>query len=496
MGFKRTCLGGVLGVVIILVAAVPVAFGEVFYSIDPCVGYNFSYNYLSGDTKITAWVGSLDNGHYDLPLGDFNFSFYGSPVGTVRITTNGYISFSTDAVESRSAWIPDPTPPNALVAPFWRHLDLTNLTGDDGVWWAILGTKPNRQLVIEWRNVPTWDNETETHQFEIILFETTNLIKFQYQNLVLDFYGPATAIGVEDSTGSAGSRFDYYLLYNGLAIEFTPIGGRAEVAGYNFSANMFFAENEWDITHYGWGGSDSMPLIWDFDGDGINDMSIFHIPSNRWFVAGYPYSYLGDFGWGGQESVPVPGDYNGDGIDERAIYHTPTNRWFVEGQGPIGWGWNGSECIPVPGDYDGDGKTDMMIYHIPTNQWLMFGVGNLGQFGWGGSDCIPVPADYDGDGAMEIAVYHVPSNQWLIKGYPTENTGQYGWGGAESFPIPGDYNEDGAAERAFYRPAELRWFIEGQPEFIWGWREQDFMPLTSQMAVYNWFRFMLGRFQF
>jgi hypothetical protein len=73
--------------------------------------------------------------------------------------------------------------------------------------------------------------------------------------------------------------------------------------------------------------------------------------------------------------------------------------------------------------------------------------------------------------------------------------GQYGWGGIESFPIPGDYNGDGITERAFYRPAENRWFIEGQPEFIWGWGGQDFMPITSQINVFNWFRFVRGMFQ-
>jgi hypothetical protein len=184
-------------------------------------------------------------------------------------------------------------------------------------------------------------------------------------------------------------------------------------------------------------------------------------------------------------------------VIERAFYHFPTNRWFVEGQAPVDFGWGGADVIPIAADYDGDGTTDMMLYHIPTNQWFVYGIGNLGQFGWNGSECIPVPGDWDGDGKIEIGIYHWPSNQWFWRdqdGTP-HFLGQYGWGGMASFPIPGDYNGDGVMERAFYRPSESRWFIEGEPAFVWGWDGQNFMPITSQIAVYNWFRFVLGRFE-
>jgi photosystem II stability/assembly factor-like uncharacterized protein len=266
---------------------------------------------------------------------------------------------------------------------------------------------------------------------------------------------------------------------------------KTDVAAFHLSSDQFFTDYADNLGQFGWGGSDSMPLIWDYDGDGKTDVSIYHIPTNQWFVKGV--GNLGQYGWGGEDSIPVPGDYNGDGRMERAFYHSPTNQWFVEGQDPVQFGWNGADCIPVPGDYDGDGKTDMVIYHIPSNQWFQYGVGELGQYGWGGEDSIPVPGDYNGDGKMEVAVYHIPTNQWFVKGIG--NLGQYGWGGLESFPIPGDYNGDGVMERGFYRPSENRWFIEGESDFVWGWGGSEFMPITSQIAVYNWFRFMLGRFQ-
>jgi hypothetical protein len=266
----------------------------------------------------------------------------------------------------------------------------------------------------------------------------------------------------------------------------------------HLTSNQFFTSELGNLGQYGWGGSDSYPLVWDYDGDGINEVSVYHIPTNQWFVKGYPGDSLGQFGFGQGESIPVPGDYNGDGVMERAFYHWPTNRWFIEGVAdPISFGWGGSDCLPFAGDYDGDGVTDMMLYHLPSNQWFAYGIGELGQFGWGGAHCLPVPGDWNGDGRMEIAVYYAPDSEWIWRdgNGDAHFLGQYGWGGAESFPIPGDFDGDAVAERAFYRPGENRWMIEGHPEFVWGWGGDIFMPLTDQIAVFNWYRFRLGMFQ-
>ncbi len=512
MHSKRSSLWLIMGMVAFLFMPGPSAFGGVSYIMDS----NAAYNYLTATNKVTAWVGDLDEGYYDLSLGDFDFSFYGSPVSTVRITTNGYISFSTDGVDFFNTPMPDPTPPNALAAPFWCDLDLTFLTGNDGVWWAIQGTAPNRQLVVEWFNVPSWDNSPtnpEQYRFEVILYETSNLIKFQYQNVVSGTEydsGALATVGVENFSGTGASQFSDYSpsLSNGVAIEFIPIirpdyadydgDGATDVAAYHIPTNQFFTDYLGNLGQYGWGGSNSMPIIWDWDGDGISDVSVYHIPTNQWFVKGVPGDNLGQFGFGGDASVPVPGDYDGDGLVDRAFYHSPTNRWFIDGQpAPIGFGWNGSECIPLPGDYDGDGVTDIVIYHIPTNQWFWYGVGALGQFGWGGSESIPVPGDYNGDGVIEIAIYHVPTNQWVWRDSfgAAHFLGQYGWGGIASFPIPGYFTGGGAMERGFYRGAENRWFLEGWAEFTWGWDGINFAPAINQIAVNNWYRFILNRLQ-
>jgi hypothetical protein len=110
---------------------------------------------------------------------------------------------------------------------------------------------------------------------------------------------------------------------------------------------------------------------------------------------------------------------------------------------------------------------------------------------------MPVPGDWNGDGNTEVAIVYVPDNEWIWRdtGGGAHFMGQYGWGGMESFPIPGDYNGNGTLERGFYRGAQNWWFLEGQADFVWGYDGVTFMPITSQVNVFNWFRFVLGQFQ-
>jgi hypothetical protein len=311
--------------------------------------------------------------------------------------------------------------------------------------------------------------------------------------------GPAGQSPLHAYTG-AGDIFVLELLRASSGSDFDA-DGETDIAAFHHPSDQFFTFTSGNLGQYGWGGADCYPLVWDYNGDGATDVSIYHIPTNQWFVSGVPGDNLGAFGWGADEAVPVPGDYNGDGTVDRAFYHWPTNRWFVEQSGgsftDYAFGWGGADSIPIAADYDGNGTTDMMLYHVPTNQWFVYGVGNLGQFGWNGSECIPVPGDWDGDGRTEVGIYHWPSNQWFWRNEngTTHFLGQYGWGGPQSFPIPGDYNGDGVIERAFYRPAENWWFIEGRSDFVWGYGGSEFMPISNQMTIYNWFRFGLGKFQ-
>ena len=438
-------------------------------------------------TTVQMWVSTSESGNIGSYMPPFeSYCFFGSVPVLRRINMTDAPNYPPDQ------W-------NAYGQYLW--------------WWVPTGVLQNSTINVF--GVPMTRTSTSPYTFTA----TQQLAGLYFSKLWFDNDGYMTAFSAKDSTTGldidperSASYYNNSTTVYGLAYYKNTMGratpakiemvdfdgdGSNDVAAFHLASDQFFTDYTGNMGQYGWGGSNSYPLVWDYDGNGTTEVSIYHIPTNQWFVKGVPGDNLGQFGWGGDESVPVPGDYDGDGVIERAFYHFPTNRWFVEGQAPVDFGWGGADVIPIAADYDGDGTTDMMLYHIPTNQWFVYGIGNLGQFGWNGSECIPVPGDWDGDGKTEIGIYHWPSNQWFWRDQNGTDhfLGQYGWGGMASFPIPGDYNGDGVMERAFYRPSENRWFIEGEADFVWGWGGTEFMPITSQMAIFNWFRFVLGMFQ-
>jgi len=210
---------------------------------------NAPYSYIPGDDLIpsASWQGNLDDGYFDLPLGDLDFQFYGTPVNNVRVSTNGYITFGTVGTYWGNVSIPDINWPNPIVAPFWDDLNLTGLTGERGVWWGIFGTAPNRQFVIEWRQVPSFQYATETYSFEVILYESTDRIKFQYLDVdsgTSHDSGSSATVGVENFDGTKGVQYSFNgssPLSNGLAIEFIPQTLQSSLTVVRHSDNTLWA---------------------------------------------------------------------------------------------------------------------------------------------------------------------------------------------------------------------------------------------------------------
>jgi hypothetical protein len=135
----------------------------------------------------------------------FPVRIYDTPLATsLTISSNGYVVFGTATSLPRSGAVPDPNPPNLLVAAYW--LDLVTRT--NGVCLATTGAAPDRQFVMQWDDVRHFSGGSEHLTFEIVVHEAAtptanNTIDLIYQTMTgaVDL----SAAGIENDLGDLGT---------------------------------------------------------------------------------------------------------------------------------------------------------------------------------------------------------------------------------------------------------------------------------------------------
>jgi len=191
----------------------------------------FGYTYQdsrSADGPVYEWIDATDGtplnltddaeANVTLP---FPFTFYGTTSTAIRVGNNGGLLFNATSGDLPFSNSPlDSASVNNLIVPFWDDID--DETGN--VYYKTVGTAPNRRFVIEWHNRPHYNNIGNA-TFELILYEGTNNIKFQYQDVVFGDaaydYGASATVGIRGS-GSNYLQYSYNqpVLSDGLAICF------------------------------------------------------------------------------------------------------------------------------------------------------------------------------------------------------------------------------------------------------------------------------------
>jgi hypothetical protein len=94
--------------------------------------------------------------------------------------------------------------PDFIIAPYWDDLD-----ADFGlVSYKTVGTAPSRRFVVEWHNRPHFSNGDGGVTFELILYEGSNNLKIQYQDVI---FGNSTYDSGKSATIGIRGRGSSYL---------------------------------------------------------------------------------------------------------------------------------------------------------------------------------------------------------------------------------------------------------------------------------------------
>src|SRR2546425_1067238 len=140
----------------------------------------------------------------------------GGSFSTLFVGSNGNVNFSSSAFAAPSN---EPLPISqiaTLVAPWWDDLLPVAGTGQN-VFWAVTGTAPGRELVIEWRDVRHFSCGSDgaaTVRFQVVFFEGSSNLLFNYADAsfgglcVGSDRGGSATVGVQVSP-SAGTQFSF-----------------------------------------------------------------------------------------------------------------------------------------------------------------------------------------------------------------------------------------------------------------------------------------------
>ena len=205
--------------------------------------------------------------------------------------------------------------------------------------------------------------------------------------------------------------------------------------------------------------------LFDYDGDGKSDVSVFRASENKWYILRSADSTVYQPVFATAGDIPVPADYDGDQKTDIAIFRPSNAQWWylssIDGSQVLNpFGATGD--IPRPSDFDGDGKADFVLFRPSNNTWYRFGslVGNVPNQTFGASGDQPVIGDFDGDGKSDLAVFRPSSGDWW---YAASSAGgafvQTHWGQNGDLPVPADYDGDAKTDFAVFRLSDGGWYI-------------------------------------
>lgn len=190
-----------------------------------CEGEFVEYSVESGllaliDISATGTPIVLGDDEFEaVPIG-FPFFFFGEPILSVNVSSNGYLTTGPDGTEL----IPDPclspSTPNSAVFGLWHDFDPS--AGGE-VDHQTLGSPPGRVFIVQWTDVPEFMNPADTATFQVRFLECCGRIDTCYLELdgIPAGAGDAT-VGVEDATGLAGACASLSDITEGMSVLFWP----------------------------------------------------------------------------------------------------------------------------------------------------------------------------------------------------------------------------------------------------------------------------------
>jgi hypothetical protein len=163
--------------------------------------FNGAYTAIVGGTTSTA-IGD-DAYQQNIPVG-FTFNYLGTNFTQFSVSTNGWISFANGATYDAASIDLFNTTTNNTVAPWWDDLSSSAIV------YQTTGTPGSQVCTIQWTSLSYYTTSTRTINYQVKLYEGTNVIEFWYGASPTGtlYASESASIGLKSATGGNGQYLD------------------------------------------------------------------------------------------------------------------------------------------------------------------------------------------------------------------------------------------------------------------------------------------------
>jgi len=175
-------------------------------------GPAFAWEDITGTGSLLALSGD-DATSAAVPIG-FDFPFYGGSFNSLRVCTNGWLSFTSTATAYDNQQLPNAGAPENLVAPMWDDMDF-------GSTQRVYTYGDASHFVVSWVGVPHYQTGGP-YTFQAILYPTGE-IRFQY--LSIGSVANSATVGIQNATRNIGltTAFNTTYIADNLAVRILPL---------------------------------------------------------------------------------------------------------------------------------------------------------------------------------------------------------------------------------------------------------------------------------